>query len=115
MHMILLSLAAFVLVYAAPPVLGGWIGTLVRSPVAAFLLAWVMTPFIGLAIAVAIEFPMYEFAQAMGWLHDPYSSGRGMLLIIMPAAGVLTGLIAGLAASVVVRQRGKRILPEAKE
>lgn len=103
--MILLAILASLVVYLGPCVLSAWLGTRARHPLLALLLGWLATPLAGFALALLIEVVLYPIVKALGWLHDPNSSGRGMLLIIMPIVGLLSGLPAGIVAAVVVRRR----------
>jgi hypothetical protein len=103
--MILLAILASLVVYLGSCVLGVWMGTRARHPWLALLLGWLATPLVGFVLALLIEVVLYPLVKSLGLLHDPYSSGRGMLLIIMPIVGLLSGLPAGIVAAVVVWRR----------
>ncbi len=103
--MIFLAILASLVVYLGPCVLGAWIGTRARYPLLALLLGWLATPLTGFVMALLIELVLHPLVLALGLLHDANSSGRGMLLIIMPIVGLLSGLPAGIASAVIVWRR----------
>ncbi len=103
--MIVLAILAMLVVYLGPCIIGAWIGTRARHPLLALLLGWLATPLAGFALAFVIEIVLYPIVSALGLLHDPNSSGRGMLFIIMPIVGLLSGLPAGIVSAVIVRRR----------
>jgi hypothetical protein len=75
-----------------------WIGMRAPWPLLAFFLAWVMTPLISLAMVVLLM-PLIRATI------PPGNDGTGVIMI--PIYGILTGLIAGIAAAIMVSRRSK--------
>lgn len=91
-------LIGFPLFIVAPCVLAGWIGTRVRSPVIAFVLTWVMTPLVS-AVVTVLGTPVLRAITP--------ANNDGTGTIMLPFFGIVTGLIAGIVAAVLVSRRRK--------
>lgn len=78
--------------FLTPLLIGSWIGTRARHPVAAFFLGWIATPFVA-------------FVTALGLIAFIDSPMADMVAIELPIAGIGIGLISGTAAVIIVRRR----------
>lgn len=92
-------LIGFPLFIVAPCAIAAWLGTRVRSPLIALLLTWVMTPLVSVVITVV-------FTPVLRAITPAGNDGTGA--IMLPFFGIVTGLIAGIVAAVVVRRRNGR-------
>lgn len=89
-------LIGFPLFIGAPAAISAWIGTRVRSPVIAFVVTWVLTPLVSFVITIA-------GAPILRAITPANNDGTGAIMI--PYFGIVTGLIAGIVASVIVKRR----------
>lgn len=96
----LLGILALLAVYGGPVVLGAWAGGRSRIPWQAFVLGDIITPLSALLLGLALETIAYSM--------DPGKSGGGLLVIVLPMVGVLTGFISGTIACFVSSQRRQR-------
>jgi hypothetical protein len=92
-------LIGFPLFIVAPGVFAAWLGSRLRRPGIAFVLAWIATPIATLVVTVLL----WPVLRA---LTPPGNDGTGA--IALPCVGVATGLVAGIAAAVVVHRRQAR-------
>lgn len=90
-------LVGFPLFIVAPCAIAAWLGSRVRSPFMAFLLTWLATPLVSLVLTVVL-------APVLRTLTPANNDGTGAIMI--PFVGIVTGLIAGILAAVIVRRRG---------
>ena len=93
-------LIGFPLFIVAPCVIAGWLGTRVRTPLIAFMLTWIATPFVSFVITVV-------FTPVLRAITPTGNDGTGAIMI--PSFGIVTGLIAGFVAAMIVKRRGGHI------
>lgn len=96
-----LGLIAFVLFIATPCAIAAWLGTRINRPLIAFVLAWLLTP----PLTLGIEILLWPVLRA---LIPPNNDGTGA--IMLPFFGIVTGLLAGGVAAIIVTRRGKKDL-----
>jgi hypothetical protein len=89
-----LVIAVMLAAFVVPPVVASGIGVRAHQPSTAFWVAWVSTPVMALAIAIVFEI----------FLH---ARSGGLTLLTLPAVGVGTGLLAGVVATLIVKQSGR--------
>lgn len=89
-------LVGFPLFIVAPCAIAAWLGTRVRSPLIAFVLTWIATPFVSFALTLVL-------APVLRALVPANSDGTGVIMI--PFFGIVTGIIAGIVAAVIVQRR----------
>lgn len=89
-------LVGFPLFIVAPCAIAAWLGSRVRSPLIAFVLTWIATPFVSLVLTVAL-------APVLRGLIPANNDGTGAIMI--PYFGIVTGVIAGTVAAVIVKRR----------
>jgi biotin transporter BioY len=89
-------LIGFPLFIVAPCVIATWVGTRVRSSLVALLVTWGLTPLVSLVITV-LGTPILRAITP--------ANNDGTFAIMLPFFGIATGLIAGIAASVIVKRR----------
>jgi hypothetical protein len=92
-------LIGFPLFILAPCAIAAWLGTRVRSPVIAFVLTWIATPLVSFVITVV-------FTPVLRAITPAGNDGTGA--IMLPFFGIVTGLIAGIVAAVLVQRRNGR-------
>ena len=97
-------LIGFPLFIVAPCVIAGWLGTRVRSPLIAFVLTWIATPFVSFVITVV-------FTPVLRAITPAGNDGTGAIMI--PFFGIVTGVIAGIVAAMIVKRRGGELAPQA--
>jgi hypothetical protein len=90
-------LIGFPLFIVAPCAIAAWLGTRVTSPVVAFVLTWIATPLVSLVLTVVLAPVLRELTTAN-------NDGTGAIMI--PYFGIATGVIAGIVAAIIVKQRG---------
>jgi len=90
------ALIGIPLLIVAPVVLAAWLGSRLRWAVAAFLLAWLATPLITILFTII-------FSPLMSAMSPPGNDGSWVIMI--PIYSVGSGLIAGIAAAIVVGRR----------
>jgi len=91
--MIMLGL---LVLFGVPCAFAVWLGTRIRWPLLAFLLAWVTTPLASYGMIVAL----WPILAAMT---PPNNDGTWVIMV--PLYSIATGLLAGIAAAVVVTRR----------
>ncbi len=89
-------LVGFPLFIVAPCVIAAWLGSRVDSRLIAFVLTWILTPFVSFVLTVAL-------APVLRALTPANNDGTGAIMI--PYFGIVTGLIAGIVASMIVKRR----------
>jgi len=104
---VILGMLAMLLVYGGPVIVGAWIGSRVQRGWIAFILGWVVTPVAGFVLAFV--------AESIAYASNPSRSGGGLLVIVLPLICVFTGLIAGIAAVLVVELRKAKAAPSLPE
>ena len=97
--MIAFGIIVVLFLIAGPCVLAGWIGARVRWPAFAFVIAWVLTPIISY-VATQILIPVLRAVI------PPDNDGTGVIMI--PYFGIVTGLVAGIVAAVMVSRRNAK-------
>jgi biotin transporter BioY len=93
-------LIGFPLFIVAPCVIAAWVGTRVRSPVIALVVTWLLTPLGSLVITV-LGTPILRAITP--------ANNDGTFAIMLPFFGIVTGLIAGIVASVIVKRRSGEV------
>ncbi len=91
------TVPASLFVFGTAIALGTLIGTRARRPLSAFFLAWIATPLAGCVIAYVVAI-CSSVPNSVGWL----------ILLEMPIIGIGLGLISGMAATLIVRQRQRK-------
>jgi hypothetical protein len=89
-------LIGFLLFIVAPGAIAMWIGTRVRRPLIAFLLTWIMTPVISLVVTIFLW-------PVLSALTPADNDGTGA--IMLPFFGIVTGIVAGSVAALIVSRR----------
>ena len=97
--MIAFGIIVVLFLIAGPCVLAGWIGSRVPVPSLAFAIAWPLTP-IASYVATQVLIPVLRAVA------PPNNDGTGVIMI--PYFGIVTGLIAGIVAAVIVRRRNAK-------
>ena len=95
-------LIGFPLFIIAPCAIAAWLGTRVRSPLVAFVLTWIATPFVSFLLTVVLAPVLRELTPAN-------NDGTGAIMI--PYFGIVTGVIAGIVAALIVQRRDREVAP----
>ncbi len=90
-------LIGFPLFIVAPCAIAVWLGLRVRSPFIAFVLTWIATPFVSFVLTIVLTPVLRALTPAT-------NDGTGAIMI--PYFGIVTGVIAGIIAAMIVRRRG---------
>ncbi len=96
-------LIGFPLFIVAPCAIAAWLGTRVRSPLIAFVLTWIATPFVSFVLTIVL-------APVLRALIPANNDGTGAIMI--PFLGIMTGVISGIVAAVIVKRRGGEVAPK---
>ena len=89
-------LIGFPIFIVGPCVIAAWVGSRIRSPLIAFVVTWVLTPFVA-GLVAALGIPILREITPVG--------NDGTIVFMLPLIGVVTGLVAGIVAVVVVNRR----------
>lgn len=95
-------LIGFPLFIVAPCAIAAWLGTRVRSPLIAFVVTWITTPLVSFVITSA-------FTPVLRAITPAGNDGTGAIMI--PFFGIVTGVIAGIVAVMIVKRRGGEDAP----
>ena len=97
--MIAFGIIVVLFLIAGPCVLAVWIGSRVPVPALAFAIAWPLTPMISY-VATPVLIPVLRAVT------PPNNDGTGVIMI--PFFGIVTGLVAGIVAAVIVSRRNAK-------